>query len=145
MTTDEQPVLMGREALDVARHREPERIVALLREANDHWARQTSDSDRDGGLVWDFRVGPDEKGAPVLRVGVRGDRGAVEWFHGEEDLIPAEGGLNADWVDYWSWFGYDSSAPPWSEIPIDKVYEVVAEFVRTTKRPTCIPWCVPEE
>lgn len=145
MSPDGEPTLLGREYLDITEYRDVDQVVALLREANSHYTRIVAEQQGDGGLVWNFRAGPVVEGGKILRIGVRGDRGSVEWFHGQEDLIPADGGLNDDWVDYWSWHGHESGAPPGSELPIDQVYQLLAEFVRTADRPNSIAWQQPEE
>lgn len=142
MTSDNEPTLMGRDYLDITEHRDPERVVKWLREANEYFTAQNSNDI--GGTVWSFMVGPEQPGLKVMRFGVRGDRGWVEWYHGQENLIPAEGGLNEDWVDYWTWFSYEAgSAPPGSELPFDQVCDLLAEFVRTAERPTSIEWQQP--
>lgn len=143
MTNQSTPTLLDHDLFDVARH-EPEHMVALLQQANSYRDTKAHDSGSDGGFVWDFQHGPDDTG-PVLRIGVRGERGSLEWFHGQENLIPI-GGLNNEWVDYWSPFGDHSSAPPGSEVPIEHVYTALAEFTRSGQRPPHLTWrALPDE
>lgn len=139
MSAENEPVLMRRDYLDVTEDRDPERAVAWLREANEYL--DARNPVRDDGMVWSFQTGPERENSEALEVGIRGDRGWLEWLYGDQDLIPADGGLNDEWVHYWTCLGDDAGgAPPGSELPIDRVYELVAEFVRTATRPTSIQW-----
>jgi hypothetical protein len=128
MTTARQPTLTGRDHLDITEYDEPARLLAALKDA----------SPAEGGLVWQFQLGPDDS-APTLAVGVRGATGALVWYEGDDQFVPVEG-ANTDWVDYWTWFGHESPMPPSSEVPVDRVYAAVEELIRTRRRPTCVTW-----
>ncbi|WP_420803654.1 Imm1 family immunity protein [Saccharothrix deserti] len=46
-------------------------------------------------------------------------------------------GLNPDWAEYLLWGGVEG-VPPYAELPVQRVLEVVSEFVRAGWRPTCL-------
>jgi hypothetical protein len=88
------------------------------------------------GFVWHFRLGV---GGPRLAVGVRGGLGALVWSEGDAVFVPA-GGLNSRPVGYRTWLGHEALMPPRSELPIEEVYTVLDELIRTQRRPTCVRW-----
>ncbi|HEV3362062.1 MAG TPA: Imm1 family immunity protein [Pseudonocardiaceae bacterium] len=127
-------VLTGNDHLDITDHHEPGPLLAALREVNGQ-----SGADRTGGFMWLFRLGSSDDD-PTLAVGVRGEIGALAWYLGNDELVPANG-LNDDDADrYWTWFGHEFPLPRRSELPIDLVYRALAEWIGTHRRPTCVAW-----
>uniref|UniRef100_UPI00047552A7 Imm1 family immunity protein n=2 Tax=Actinokineospora enzanensis TaxID=155975 RepID=UPI00047552A7 len=49
-------------------------------------------------------------------------------------------GTNSDWVTYHFGGAEETGLPPFSEVPIDTVYQVLTEFIVTRTRPTCVDW-----
>lgn len=133
MTTTGQPILMGRDHLDVTGYAESALLLDALREANAH-----SGDPAKGGLVWHFQLGADDS-VPTLAVGVRGEVGALVWYEGADQFVPVNG-MNRDWAGYWTWSGHESPMPPCAEVPVDEVYAVLDELVRTRRRPMCVTW-----
>ncbi|HWE91051.1 MAG TPA: Imm1 family immunity protein [Pseudonocardiaceae bacterium] len=92
------------------------------------WSLVAGDSSDDG------RVG--------LMVGVNGAVGALHWVtRSGQDLVPVDG-RNSEPVLYRLAGLHESYLPAGSVVPIDTVYEVVAEFLRTRRLPRCIRWRV---
>lgn len=127
-------MLIGHEHLNISGLRESGPVLATLREING----QPGET-RPGGFVWLFRLGPNDED-PTLVVGVRGEIGALAWYVGEDELLPADG-LNEDEADrYWTWFGHEAPMPQRSELPIAVVYRALAEWISTHRRPECVRW-----
>ena len=76
--------------------------------------------------------------APCLVVGVRGERGALEWID-DERLVPANG-MKLEWATYYTVHLHDNSMPPHAELPLATVLAAAEEYVRTGQRPTCVEW-----
>jgi Immunity protein Imm1 len=93
--------------------------------------------------MWCLDVGGMELTDPnghSLGVGVRGEIGALHWATNTgPSLVPA-GGRNEEHVMYRMGGLHESYMPPHTEIPVDKVYEALSEFLTTRQLPTCIEW-----
>lgn len=99
-------MLIGRDHLDISNQRESGPVLAALREANGQ-----PGGTRPGGFVWLFRLGPNDAD-PTLVVGVRGEIGALAWYEGDDELVPADG-INEDEADrYWIWSGHEAPKCP---------------------------------
>lgn len=104
-------------------------LLSLLRDA-------ATTSEADWGTSWILAT--TDASTPQLMVGVRGDVGALVWYQPAE-IVPAHG-LNADPVDYSLADQHHTPIPPGGELPVDRVFAAVDEFVRTGQRPTCVEW-----
>ena len=131
--TRDKAVVIGRDQLDVSAYRDPGPILALLRAAN-----QDRSERHVGGCVWLFQLG-DGSDDPCLALGVRGEVGALVWYAKPGRFVPS-GGMNAEYVDYWTWFGHESPMRPGAEVPIGQVCGALEELIRTHRRPTCVDW-----
>jgi Immunity protein Imm1 len=73
-------------------------------------------------------------------VGIRGEIGALHWAANPRlSLVPA-GGINEGHVMYRMGGLHESYMPPGSEVPVDKVYEALSEYLTTHQLPTCVEW-----
>ncbi|MGX7825497.1 Imm1 family immunity protein [Actinokineospora sp. 24-640] len=79
---------------------------------------------------------PDQK---ALGFGINNTIGALDWAEGDTRLVPRDG-TNTEWTVYHLAGMHDAPIPPHAEVPADTVYAVLAEFLRTRSRPTCIEW-----
>jgi hypothetical protein len=75
----------------------------------------------------------------ALMFGVRGEVGALYWAANAGTLVPVIG-TNDEKVMYKMGGFYDSYVPVGSEVPVEKVYEVLSEFLVTHRLPECIEW-----
>ncbi|MDQ3401778.1 MAG: Imm1 family immunity protein [Actinomycetota bacterium] len=76
---------------------------------------------------------------PTLTFGVYNEVGTLKYIDGRENLVPAAG-RNDTWSTGYLAGMYDTGIPPYAEVPVEMVYEVLDEFLRTRERPTCIEW-----
>jgi len=130
MTTVELPASMKADVLDV-RLFAPGQLVDLIKSVN-------TEHEGPAGTVWFLRHGSNPD-TPGLTAGVRGDVGALDWFGETATEVPVDG-RNSDDVDYFTPSGHHNAMPPGSELPVERVLEAVAEFVRTGVRPASIDW-----
>ncbi|WP_371878860.1 Imm1 family immunity protein [Amycolatopsis roodepoortensis] len=128
MTT---PGLARQDAYDVAAMATADDLVSMLKAVNAERERP------DAGVVWWLHVADQPDGE--LIVGVRGAHGVALWSEPSRSFRP-EDGANVDHVDYFTWLGHHYTQPPRTEVPVEHVYQAVAEFVRTKARPNCIRW-----
>lgn len=96
----------------------------------------------DGGLVWKLHTGADT--GDSLYVGVRGGVGSLVWSTRDQSYVPHIG-LNEDFVSYRDIKGYDAPMPPRSEVSIDTVLSVVADYYASQVQPASIQWMVEPE
>jgi hypothetical protein len=92
--------------------------------------------------VWEVSVGSDDPHDPqgaALAIGVFNEHGALNWVTNSANLVPSNG-QNTDWVRYHLAGIHDTYLPPAAEVPIDVVYQVLAEFISTRALPTCVIW-----
>jgi hypothetical protein len=91
--------------------------------------------------MWSLVANPARQHGPVgLGVGVNGATGVLRWITpGGRCLVP-EDGMNTEPVLYRLAGIRESYMPVGSEVPIETVYAVVAEFLRTHRLPQCIRW-----
>ncbi len=133
MTTTELTTLAARDEIEIAAIRRPGDLTTVLTTANEQRGSSS-------GRVW-FLVSATDVEAPCLVVGVRGEVGALEWIDVER-FVPANG-VNAEWVTYYTAHLHDNSMPPRAELPLADVLAAAEEYVRTSRRPTCVEW-IPE-
>ncbi|MGQ0838195.1 Imm1 family immunity protein [Actinokineospora sp.] len=76
---------------------------------------------------------------PTLTFGINNKVGALEWIDGTTRLVPASG-TNPEWQIYHLAGMHDTAIPPYAEVPVEVVFEVLAEFLDTQTRPTKIEW-----
>ncbi|WP_033400451.1 Imm1 family immunity protein, partial [Actinokineospora enzanensis] len=82
---------------------------------------------------WSITADPLDIGSetqPSLLLGVHQDRGALAWEVGWNTWVPTIG-TNSDWVTYHFGGAEETGLPPFSEVPIDTVYQVLTEFIVT--------------
>lgn len=125
--------LLERTDIDVATLPDGVDLVALIRTKNEsgEWDQPSWTLVDDGSLP----LGE----ACQLMFGVNGDSGALWWGARSGNLIPADGVTRSD-LDYWLAGMYSTPFPPGSELPVERVYTVLGEFLMTRRLLTCIQW-----
>ncbi|MGQ0841169.1 Imm1 family immunity protein [Actinokineospora sp.] len=109
-------------------------LVAAIRHVNAQGVRKP--------WVWVISAGPDDPFYPAgvsLSVGVHNQVGSLNWVTNSASLVPVRG-TNTEWVVYHLAGMHDTPIPPHAEVPVDTVFEVLAEFLDTRVRPTKIEW-----
>lgn len=109
-------------------------LVATMRHQNERIKqRQASDA----GTVW-WLYQRDGTRTDLI-AGVRGERGCLVWCESQQLLHPQQG-MNAEFVDYFTWGNHAFTQPPGVEVPIADLYRAVEEYATTGGRPTCVEW-----
>ncbi|GLZ38336.1 Imm1 family immunity protein [Actinokineospora sp. NBRC 105648] len=72
-------------------------------------------------------------------VGVNNAVGVLHWDAARRGDVPKTG-TNPEWIGYFLAGSHESPVPPHAEVPIDLVYQALAEFLTTRTRPTCVQW-----
>ncbi|HEX3784232.1 MAG TPA: Imm1 family immunity protein [Pseudonocardiaceae bacterium] len=132
MMSTAQSDALDHEELVLAALPGPDVVIQLLSE---HDRRRANPA---AGLCWWFQSSESADG-PTLLVGVRGEVGALEWFDGAEAAAPVAG-TNATRVDYFTRWGHHNDLPPGVELPIERIYAALSEFMTTEQRPACVVW-----
>ncbi|MGQ0716090.1 MAG: Imm1 family immunity protein [Pseudonocardiales bacterium] len=130
MTITALTSLATHDEIEIAAIRQPGDLTAVLATANDQRGSSS-------GRVW-FLVTELDVEVPCLVVGVRGELGALEWID-DERFVPANG-VNPELVTYYTAHLHDNSMPPRAELPLADVFAAAEEYVRTSRRPTCVEW-----
>jgi hypothetical protein len=109
-------------------------LAALVREVNERtgvpacWVISTGELNS-----WNMLV-------PALEFAVDKSEGALVWFENPGTYVPASGTSDEE-REYWMPGNMNTLwLPPRSVVPIETVYEAVAEYQRTRTRPTCVEW-----
>jgi hypothetical protein len=79
-----------------------------------------------------------------LDAGTAGPAGALRWVDGDGIFVPASGlaalSRPAEWLPYFDWSGTSTQVHVALQVPIEQVFEAVAELVATRRRPECVEW-----
>ncbi|MGQ0841532.1 Imm1 family immunity protein [Actinokineospora sp.] len=92
--------------------------------------------------MWGISAGPQDTFSldrVRLNFGVHNDIGAVKWADSTTSLVPAIG-TNTAWRTYHPAGIHDTAVPPRAEVPVEIVFDVLAEFLRTRTLPKTIEW-----
>ncbi|MEV6442426.1 Imm1 family immunity protein [Amycolatopsis sp. NPDC051716] len=142
ISTADLEVIRRDNAVTLAQLREMADVVGLLRSGS-HVNPETGEPH---GVRWELWSHGLADGGPLLVVGIRGNRGTLNWFAtgGQTEFVPEGTLADGPSVEYWRG-GQPEGSSTDQEVPVEYVYAAIGEFVATGDRPRIIRWTEAEE